>query len=257
MTDLADLAAAPVPDLSTEWLDSHREALIRELARSASHRHRAFAMAGVAAAAATTATAVLTLGGGGTVSAFADWSPIPTASSGGQASTTTSDCQARLAQSIAQAQFAATNKGARVSGPFQPVLSDVRGPFTTTVLENSSDSLVLCLSTPDSISVRGAELPASPVAPDAIAVNQIGYGARDGQTFSRIVGAVGSSVSGVVLNLANGSQVTATVGHGLYLAWWPGGVGVTSATVTAADGTRTTQHLGISGPRVPAGSTKG
>lgn len=243
-----DLLPAPVLDLSTEWLNSHREALIKELSRpSAPRRARALGLAGVGTAAAAAATTVLALGGGGTVNAFADWSPSPTVPGDGQISSALAYCQARLAQDGPVAYDGA------VSGPYQPVLEDVRGPFTTTVLEDPAEHLVYCLTDPGDTSLHWAALPPESLPADAISVEQAGQRARQGQVYTRIFGRVGSSVSGVALTLSDGSQVRSTVGHGLFLAWWPGGIGVTLATITAADGT-TTRHLGIPGPQQPAGT---
>jgi hypothetical protein len=61
--------------------------------------------------------------------------------------------------------------------------------------------------------------------------------ADDGQPYTIAEGSVGSGVNAATLTLSDGSQVVATTGNGLFLAWWPGSAVVTSATLTTATGT--------------------
>ena len=89
-----------------------------------------------------------------------------------------------------------------------------------------------------------------PVLPEAsqIAINRLqAESANDGQTYTIAEGSVGPSVTAATLVLSDGSDVVTTTGDGHFLAWWPGGAAVTSATLTTATGT-TTQSISPPSP---------
>jgi hypothetical protein len=53
------------------------------------------------------------------------------------------------------------------------------------------------------------------------------------------IGEAATDVTGVTLNLSDGSTVVASVGNGYYAAWWPGSATLASALVTSPSGTTT------------------
>lgn len=248
---MIDLQPAPVPDLDAEWMASHRAALVGEVSRPRRRPVKWAALAGVTGVTATVSTLVLV--GGGEPYAFAGWSAMPTAPTSGQVSTAVADCQARLAQGpLPQA----TNKGPRPDvASFVPELTDVRGPYTVTVLGDGSSEGALCISALGATSLRWIYGEGPPVTPGTIAVDQVSILARDGQPYTLVVGRIGSGVTGVTLSLGDGSSVTTTSGDGLLVAWWPGSETIASATVTSANGT-STQTLDLPGPPVPSAGTK-
>lgn len=55
--------------------------------------------------------------------------------------------------------------------------------------------------------------------------------------YTMIEGAAASYVTALTLVRSNGEDVEATVGGGMFVAWWPGPAGAVSADVTTAEGT--------------------
>lgn len=187
---------------------------------------------GVATAAGTTAV-ILALTGGAT-NAFAGWKPAPTEAAPGQ---------------LGAAGRACTSQGP--VGGLPLALSDVRGPFTLQVYANDSTSAT-CINGPGISAVRISQSSqAENVPAGEIQMSPGPPAARDGQPYSFSEGRIGAGVQAVTLNLSDGTTVDATVGHGWYLAWWPSGSALKSATVTTASGdhTQTPQavHEAISG----------
>ena len=246
---MIDLQPAPVPELTEEWIVSHRTVLVDALSHGHRRPLRWTVLAGATGVAVTTSTLVL-VGGSGQY-AFAGWSASPTTPAGGQLSAADAVCQARLAN-LPQPL---STKGADAApvgplAPFVPELSDVRGPYTVTVFANGARSAALCISTPDSTSLRWVMGSGAPVATGAVAVDQVSVLAREGQPYTLVEGRTGDGVTGVILALGNGTRVTATTGHGLFVAWWPGSQDIASASVSTATGV-STQTLSLPGPRIP------
>jgi hypothetical protein len=181
------------------------------------------AVGGLALMAGATGAILAVVGfGAGTPSAFAGWTSMPTPASPGQLESAIADCKAR----------------APIAG--LPVrLTDTRGPFTFAVYADSSSSAT-CISGPSftSVSWTASTTPAS-VATDQILLSTSHRTERDGQAYSFAEGRTGAGVSAVKLVLDDGSDVQATVGNGLFVAWWPGSHEVKAAEVTTADGVRT------------------
>ena len=241
---MIDLQPAPVPDLSDEWIASHQMALVAVLSQRRRRSLRWVALAGATGAAAAVSSLVLV--GGGEQSAFAGWSSSPTPPTSGQVTSAAAECQADLAQLPPS-----SNKGTEAA-PLVPKLSDVRGPYTVTVLGNRTGSGVLCITTPDGNSaLRWLMQSGEPVSTGAIAVDQDSVSARESQAYTLVEGRAGDGVTGVTLVLGNGRTVTATSGNGVFVAWWPGSESITSAIVSTATGV-TTQTLNLPGAAIPS-----
>ena len=167
---MIDLQPAPVPELSEEWIVSHRSALFEAVSRTKRTPLRWVALAGSTGVAATVTT--LVLAGGSAQSAFAGWSASPTAPASGQLTSADTDCQAYLAQ-LPPSSSMSTDAASLV-----PKLSDVRGPYTLTLLGDGSRSEALCISALGNATVLWIPLSGVPVSPGAIAVDRISSGTR-------------------------------------------------------------------------------
>jgi hypothetical protein len=77
---------------------------------------------------------------------------------------------------------------------------------------------------------------ATPLAPGAAVVDVDNTAVSNSQSFNVVEGSVGSQVSGATLLLSDGSSVVATVGNGLFAAWWPSQATVSSIQVTTTSG---------------------
>ncbi len=241
---MIDLQPAPVPELSEEWITSHQTALISVLSQRQRRPLRWVALAGATAVATTVSSLVLV--GGSQQFAFAGWSPSPTPPASGQLTSADVGCQAQLGQLPPS-----SNKGADAAS-LTPELSDVRGPYTVTVLGNGTGSSALCITTPDGNSaVRWLMQSGASASAGAIAVDQISNLARESQPYTLVEGRTGDGVTGVNLVLGNGSKVTATSGNGVFVAWWPGSESITAAIVSTATGV-STQTLNLPGPGIPS-----
>jgi hypothetical protein len=243
---MIDLPPAPVPDLSDDWLASHREALVDALSQRRRRPVRWVTLAGATGVAATVSSLLLL--GGSTTNAFAGWSAAPTAPASGQLTTADTSCQADQAQAV---QFFPPDEGPVPDiATFVPELSDVRGPYTLTLLGNGGPGAILCISSSTSTVLRWIAGSGTPVGPGTIALDQVSSLTRDSQPYTLVEGRTGTGVSAVTLILGDGTQVTATSGHGLFLAWWPGSQNITSAIVATPTGV-STQTLNLPESQVP------
>jgi hypothetical protein len=241
---MIDLQPAPVPELSEAWIVSHQAALVSVLSQRRRKPVKWVAVAGATGVAAAVSTIVLV--GGSPPPAFAGWSASPTAPASGQLTSADTDCQTTLTQLPPS-----LNKGAD-SASLVPELSDVRGPYTVTVLGNGTGSGVLCITTPDGNStLRWLMQSGEPVSTGGIAVDEDSVLARESQPYTLVEGRAGDGVRGVKLVLGNGSKVTATSGNGVFLAWWPGSESISAAIVSTATGV-STQTLNLPGPGIPS-----
>ena len=165
--------------------------------------------------------------------AAANWSAVPRAVNG---------------QSFTEMQAACQDF---MNSKAPAVIAEQRGTSTYTVLSDSSECLSFAVPQLDlgpGISAGGQSDPATvriPVARSAVSILGAGSGGSvsvgtdpDHQTtvvgFERLVGRVGSAVTGVVVHRANGTDVTATVQNGWFLAWWPGDDDAPTITVSGA-----------------------
>jgi hypothetical protein len=221
--------------------------------------------AGVLASAGT-AGAVLSVVLGGAAPAYAGWSAAPTAVPSSPSPAAGVSCQSQLT-SIPSGPDAPTLG----SGPWESVLTDVRGPFTVALFQNDG-AYASCFTSssftetnmvasndssggtvglargsaaagsgggpggggsggPSSVSVAGET-----ASGDLTHVTQSHLSTSDGP-YTLIDGRVASGVSGVTMVLDDGQDVVTTVADGWFVAWWPDGAGATSAQVASASGT--------------------
>ncbi len=245
-----DLEAPRVPYLSDDRLLARQQHLVAEIGARRRRRQRrgiAFGGAGLTAAGVTAALVIVL--GAGTPSAFAAWTPSPTTPAPGQATAAESACKAG----------AATPPAGGPATPTNVTLADTRGPFTLLLFgaNTASSGALMCLSGPDGVhfSVSSGNQPALPGA-DQITLDRLQGEAADGHPYTIAEGSTGQGVAAATLVLNDGSQVIATVGNGLFLAWWPGSATVTTATLTTSSGT-TTQAIQSPAVDSPGGDSGG
>jgi len=222
----------------------------------------------LAGAVATTGAVASVVVLGSAQAAFAGWSPSPTSTSAEQSSTAEAACQARLAAAPAM-------PGAGTVSDWSVATTDVRGPFTLVVYENSSTEAT-CLTGPsitmvsrsaiggDSTTVSGSSSGVSGHGGSASMISGTGSGAikqismahltsTSQGSYTLVEGRVDQDVTGVTLVRSDGQHIEASTGNGWFVAWWPGSEGAPSAEITTASG-ETTQTLNTALPAPPVGS---
>lgn len=218
--------------------------------------------AGAAASAATVGT-VLAVVLGGAAPAYAGWSPAPTA-----AATTSPSPQADQSCLQALPSGQPDSVGEVGSGSWQTVVTDVRGPFTVALFQDTG-AYAACFTSSSFTEVTqvwdnggsAAGAAANGTIHSLLAGGPTGglsTGTVGGTTsgdlqnvvqmhlstsadgpYSLVDGRVASGVTAVTLVLDNGQDVVTTVADGWLIAWWPGDNAATSAQVTNASGTTT------------------
>lgn len=238
--------------------------------------------AGAAASAATVGT-VLAVVLGGAAPAYAGWSPTPTSSE-------TAAPSSQASQSCLSSLPSNEPPGGQIgSGAWQPVLTDVRGPFTVALFQ-SSGAYASCFTSASftevtqvsanngsgsnaqrasgSVRALGAGGPAGGMSSvtfggtssgDLQNVVQTHTATTADGAYTLVDGRVASGVTAVTLLLDNGQNVVTTVADGWLVAWWPGDSAATSAQVTNASGTSNEAlQSATKGPATPpAGFTPG
>ena len=237
------------------------------------HRRAAPVALGATAVGAAAAGTALVVALGGAAPAYAGWSAAPSAASSSPSSQVGQSCLGAL-------PFDQPAGGDLGSGAWQPLLTDVRGPFTVALYQNngaymgcftsSSFTQVTQVSSADGtsngvlkVSGSGSGSGSSPSqgrstvtvsgtsSGDLQNVVQSHLSTADGP-YTLVDGRVASGVTGVTLVLDNGQDVVATVADGWLLAWWPSDVAATSSQVTNASGiTSETLLSSTKGPPSP------
>jgi hypothetical protein len=235
-----DLEAPSVPTLSEFRLSSRQEHLVQEIAGTRRNRRRGgLVLGGAVLVAGGVTSGVLVLPGPGTANAFAAWTPSPTTPAPGQVSSAEAACEAAV-----NAPPSDKTSPGLPAGATQVSLVDTRGPFTLVLFGAGTSPTLMCVNGPSINSSAPAnsqmsEIGSQPASPGVgqIAIDRLQTGSADGQTYTIAEGSVGSGVTAATLTLSDGSQVVATTGNGLLLAWWPGSAVVTSAALTTGSGT--------------------
>jgi hypothetical protein len=237
--------------------------------------------AGAAVSAATLGT-VLAVVLGSATPAYAGWSATPTSSPA--PSSAAPDCISTLSS-------ASTPSGTGTTGSWQTLLTDVRGPFTITLLQNGT-SYATCFTGPSFTEVNRITSSSSGsggAQSGSLSVNsQTANGASGPQLggvgslvslegtssgdlnqivqnhltttsngpYTFIDGRVANGVTGVTLALDDGQSVVATVADGWFVAWWPDDTAnAKSAQVTKPSGTTSDPFVPLSqmGTKFPLG----
>jgi hypothetical protein len=289
LSDALALRAASVPRAATERLQSVDYRPRRRLLAVP------VAVGAGAAASAATAGTVLAVVLGGAAPAYAGWSATPSSSAPPSTpSSSAPDCISTLSSaSTGSTGPSGTGSGTDSgTGAWQTLLTDVRGPFTITLLQNGT-SYATCFTGPSftevnritstsngsggvqsgSLSVNSQTANGGVSGPQAGGVgsivrlettssgdlNQVLQNhlttTSDGP-YTFIDGRVANGVTGVTLALDDGQSIVATVADGWFVAWWPGNTAdATSAQVTKASGTTSEPFVPLSemGTKFPLG----
>lgn len=221
------------------------------------HRGAAPAALGATAVGAAAAGTALVVALGGAAPAYAGWSAAPTAASSSPSSQADQSCLGVLSSGQ-------PTGGQLGSGPWQPVLTDVRGPFTVALYQNDS-AYMGCFTSASFTQVTqvssdrgtsngvlkvsgsgsGSGSPSQSLSTVTVSgttsgdlqnVVQSHLSTADGP-YTLVDARVASGVTGVSLVLDNGQDVEATVADGWLLAWWPSDAAASSSQVTNASGT--------------------
>lgn len=174
----------------------------------------------LAIAAGVTAAVLSLAGGAGT--AFAGWTPRPTAPT--------------HSQRVAARAYCAQN----VPDPGLPLkLDDTRGPFTILIYSNGSAN-DFCTVGPSFKNAAGWST-SSPVTPPPgrLFLWTDHTSTENGESYGTMIARAGDGVRTANLTLDDGSVVTATVENGWAVAWWPGTQHLASAQLATPSGTET------------------
>ncbi len=217
-----------------ERLSPQRQALIRDVvfteiaggpgwgAPAPRHRRRwgvGFATAGIG----LSGLVVFLLTLGGSTPALAAWTAVPQHVPAGQA--------ARLATSC-ERDLAAGHFPAGLGSPTS-ALAERRGAGTAVLLVGSSGAEAICVNPASSSAAAGSGplvgvgTPGRSRAP--LTVDGVPGG--PGLGASAVYGRVAEGASKVLVTTQDGRVVTATLGHGYFLAWWPSGAGIKAISV--------------------------
>ncbi|GAA0604045.1 hypothetical protein HPO96_18410 [Kribbella sandramycini] len=178
--------------------------------------------------------AVVTLVAGGVLtysalfpaSAYASWTAVPHG-----AAVAMDDARLQPCLSSIPAEPGEVVDAAR----FKPLVAEGRGDFTAVLLGDES-SVLVCIYDQDNRSTGRVDAEALPTGSS---VKLLGNGGSldkgDGARY--VFGPVAAGVSSVKVTTTDGTEVTASVADGYFLAWWPAPAGPVS--VTALDRSNT------------------
>ncbi len=180
-----------------------------------------------AAAAAATAAA---LGGvvisSGASPSFASWTANPYQLSPASAAPAAAECK----RSLVAERFPEGD-----AESLGPVVAEQRGDFTAVLLASPNGGWGVCLPLRDG-QLNGVGT-VDPMPAGSVLVVDSVPGQLNGNGAARMaVGRIDPTVRGVIVNTTDGRRVTASVAGGRFLAWWPSGAEVASATAYTASG---------------------
>jgi hypothetical protein len=143
-----------------------------------------------------------------------------------------------LPPSVELATQAADPNGSCTAGPEDErvtvILQDRRTEWTAAFIFRSATTFGSCIVTSQASSGGSGPLPAPMRSALSIDVNGVGTGS--GGDIHELGGRVAADVTAVTISLADDRTVTASLGGGHWLAWWPGDAGATNVTGLDAAG---------------------
>ncbi len=129
---------------------------------------------------------------------------------------------------------------------------DTRGNLTLELYGDGTRT-VACLASPSVVWLSEIDATGEPpVANNSATLDKVSTREASGDVYTVAVGRSGSTVTGVALERVDGPVVTATVGNGRFIAWWPEAEGVKAISVTTGAGTHdypVDQQFSRSGPQ--------
>lgn len=115
------------------------------------------------------------------------------------------------------------------------LIAEVRGDITATLLRGPSD-LALCVVAPRSSHTAWTPTDQNPLSREEL-VRVVGNGGSlDGDEPRYVYGRVSRDAADVVVTLADGTRVAASVAKGYFLAWWPMATAPSTVSAMAENG---------------------
>ena len=227
-------------------------------------------------ASAGTAGAVVSVVLGGAAPAYAGWSAAPTTASSAPSPAAAASCQSQLTSTPSGSDGSSLG-----TGPWENVLTDVRGPFTVALFQNDG-AYASCFTGPSftetnmvgsgsssggtvglargSASIGASTASGSGGGPGGGGMSSVSLGGTTasgdlthatqshlstttGGPYTLVDGRAATGVTGVTLVLDDGQDIVTTVADGWFVAWWPDTASATAAQVTTASGTTTESLL--------------
>jgi hypothetical protein len=186
--------------------------------------------------------------------ALAAWTARPTAADPAQISAAEAHCSPSLGQ-VGTAQPAPGDKQGPTlpGGPWSQVVVDTRGNLTLALYRGDGTATMACLASPTFVWLNPVDTSSEqPVTGNTASLDKVTIQDVAGNVYTIAIGRTGSTVTGIALQRVDGSEVTATVSNGRFIAWWPESEGVKALSVTTNTGTheyRVDQHFARSGPQ--------
>lgn len=216
--------------------------------RSRTRRRRLWAATGACGTTAIAVTSALIFTSGASV-AYAGWSPRARTATPSALASATAACSAATTPATAvtpPARIPLTSEEA--------VLSETRGGYTAAIYD-VSNSVYLCITNGGSITYIALVSPTTRGG-GGLLPGDIGYVAPDAdqltfpntrpwvpwqllganRTIIHALGSVGTDISTITLDFADGTTVDATIEDGWYFAWWPSGQAPMSFEITTTSG---------------------
>jgi hypothetical protein len=212
----------PPQRLTPDQQERLRAVLVDAIGSAPTERPRAGARrwraVGVGVAAAIAGVLAWVFVGSGALAPAAAWAAVPRPASDALAARLSSSCKTRVAQGRSPIRL----------GHVFAVLAEQRGASTAVLLlaDDGSDAVCVDPHGHDTGPAGGIAGPlvgvtAEDPAPDAM-LTVVGTPGGPGVGLWTVFGRINEPrVAKVLITLGDGSEATATVGHGHYLAWWP------------------------------------
>ena len=134
--------------------------------------------------------------------------------------------------------------------PVHVVLQDQRTPSTAAFLLAGGGMTGSCMYSSGASGSGWTSAPPDPMTA-AISIDEQGGGGTGEETTTMLGGRIARGIIRVDVALADNTMVTASVGNGHWLAWWPGGVLADRVIATPADGEATVIEWRDGGWSVP------
>ncbi len=272
MTPTADTFEDRLLDALLDRFDnlaSQPPAAIAPVQRRASLRRYAVPLAGLAIGATAASLAFVEIGGltaanhvgpapkvqpATSAYALAAWTARPTSANPAQISAAESHCSPSVGQVGAAQPAAGDKQGPTLAGgPWSPVIIDTRGDLTLALYSGDGTATMACLASPSIVWLNPIDTSGErPVTDNTASLDEVTVRGVASDLYTIAVGRTGAAVTGVGLQRVDGSEVTATVSNGRFIAWWPESEGVKALSVTTNNGTQdypVDQRFARSGPQ--------
>ncbi|MBO0732139.1 MAG: hypothetical protein J2P57_22955 [Acidimicrobiaceae bacterium] len=234
-------------------LASQPPAAIAPVQRRANIRRYAVPLTGLAIGATAASLAFVEIGGptvanhagpaptaqpSASAYALAAWTAKPTSADPAQISAAEDRCSPSVGQVGTPPRAPGDKQGPPLAaGQWSPLLVDTRGNLTLALYSHGTATMA-CLAGPTFVWLNPLDTSGQrPVTDNTASLDEVTVRGAAGDTYTIAIGRSGSAVTGVGLQRLDGSEVTATVSNGRFIAWWPASEGVKALSVTTSTGT--------------------